>query len=1525
MALPAIKHLDPVVGVDVHSVLVTPGTPPVFLPHPYVGFMLDRREYIDAALGVIGSIVFTFTPVGKAAEAGLKWAKKGAKNELTSDPLIAEGVKLGKAVAPVAGEIAGAVGAGVGMGSMMGRPIFVNGFLRATVGTHSFHVPGLHFPLGESFAPPPEDFEPSNDGESYMGSRTVLANNDPMSFLALPVMSCWSVGLEPPPHNGAHTHRTALSMPSSVMLPIPIGRPVLVGGPPVMNMAALASSLFKAFRGSDWAKALADKLHLKSGFLRCNVLKAEPVDMTTGEVVVQQSDFTVRGRLLLTWERHYASDNAYAGAVGVGWQTPADIRLELMSHDGSIGVAAYFPNYATAFDALPAGDGWDAKIYDWQHGYALYRHGDRLVLRTLAGIEYGFALPQRWRQTVDALTGDARLEFRIGCIADLSGNAWVFERDEYGRVERIAEWTRDCATGRAIECGMRLCAGGDSHAGWLSALVLIDADGHTHQLVMYEHDGERNLSAAVDAMTQLHRYEYADGHRMTAHISARGVAFRYSHCVGDDGVWRVDRAWGNEGLFDYRFVYDRARMETCIIDSLGHISVMQLNARGMPVAEIDPLGGVTSYLYDVQGRANARTDPAGRTTGWEYDRYGCLVVQTLPDGSSIHTEFDADHRPVCVTLPGGRQWRYEWDARGNLLAQTAPGGATSSYVYDQYGQPVKHAGPRGALTRFDYDRDGNPAARTDAFGNRARYRCDWRGNVMERIDVNGRWSSYEYDRNGNLTRVIEPGRHEIHCVYDADGNPVRYRDAAGYGTQMEYSALGRLRRRVAPDGSVVEYRYDTEEQLVGVVNERGELYGLERDALGRIVTETDYWGQTRRYRYGPTGELLDSIDPLGQTTGYRYDRLGRIVQKCVPDPEQPDGLRIDRFEYDRRGDLVLAQNACCRVAFRYDDAGRVIAEQQGDEFTICSLYDAAGNRTERRTRFAAGTEVVEHTVRYSYDALDAVTSIQIDDAAPVLLERDARGQICAEQLGANLRRELSYEAGGRLASQRTLLVDTGVLFASEYAYDANGELVETRDSHGGVERFQYDPMGRVTSHLEPIGRLRHYLHDPAGDLLKTHIHEHRGAGAPAQGTWVREGEYDGCYHAYDRAGNLISRQDASQNLTLRWDAAGQLVETVAVRPALAGAKENQVWICARYEYDPFHRRVRKIAHVGPADSVAPISPSRISHFFWDGNTRVGEHVTGEDGGRVTDRDLHGDTLPDAGRVKEWIYYPETFRPLAMVNCDLAAGGVSKQATGRAAPGLEWTYFYQNGPNGAPVRMHDASGQVIWEVRYRSIEGAEHWEGSDQPLRLQGQDFDAESGLHYNRYRYFDPSTCSFISQDPVGLEGGLNLYGYAPATNNWVDPLGLTAGKFDPHNKLPPWEGRETTGVHYGSSQDEGLKIVSGMDEYRPAVTRKIGEYSGTLASLMRGASWDVEPKSGLLLPGEGSVASVHINYPGGPCINCRRATPLFMPDNTTLWVWHPTEEGGHSFGHFHGGLEGYDIGFLKRGAPCALRHLHPQ
>ncbi|WP_084908732.1 RHS repeat-associated core domain-containing protein [Burkholderia ubonensis] len=1478
MALLAVKHLDPVVGIDVHSVLVTPGTPPVFLPHPHVGFMLDLREYVEAAKGVVGSIAMTIVEekvieyiedhpdevkkLEDQADAAMRkvddmagWMS-GKLPDIEDNPVVAEGGSLAKEGKKLESRISNDLGSNVGAGGSSGRPIFVNGLLRATAGTHAYHVPGLHFPLGEAFVPPPaEDPEPSNDGESFMGSKTVLANNDPMSYMALQALSCWSIGMEPPSHNGAHTERTYPSMPSSVMLPIPVGRPVLVGGAPVMNMAAAAVGLFKAFRGSGWAKNLADKLHLKPGFLRCTVLGADPVDMITGEVVMRQRDFTLSGRLPLVWVRHYASHDTWRGAVGVGWRTPADIRLELMRHEGSMGVAAYFLDHATAFDAMPHAAGWPVRVYDWQYGYALYRQDDQMVLRA-RGIEYEFSLPAQWQRALEGLAEGATAKLPVMRMADLNGNAWVFEREPDQSLSRLVELKGEEATGRMIECEAGTGDQARGHASLLTALTLIDAGGCTHPLVGYEHDRSGNLVAALDAMSQPHHFAYDDGHRMVRHTSARGISFYYSHRRHDDGGWRVEHAWGDNGIADYRFVYDVANRETRMTDSLGYMTILQANQRGMPVAKIDPLGGVWSYRYDTLGRASAKTDPAGRTTFWEYDAYGNLLAQTLPDGRFVRVGYNADHRLVCMSAPGDRQWRYTWDERGNLLEQTSPIKITTRYEYDRHGQLVARTGPSGAVTRFAYDRDGNLDAVADALGHTTRYTYDVRANIVQIVNALGQVSRYEYDRNGNLTWAIEPGGGETFCRYDAGGNVTHYRDPNGQVTQLEYSALGHVRKRLTPHVGVIEYQYDTEGKLVGVINERGELYRLKRDALGRIVEEVDYWGQSRRYVYGPKGELLRSIDPLGQAIDYEWDMLGRLVKKRVRDPRQPAGDRTEMFSYDRRGNLIVAENPDSRVEWVYDALGRVVEERQGDDFVITHAYDAAGNRIERRTRLNAGGEFIAHTVRYRYDPFDVVSSVQIDEATPISFERDALGQIRVEHLGTELRHELSYTSEGALAKQ-ALFSGTSLLFASEYAYDANGEMTEKRDSQLGVEHYQYDPVGRLTGHLDPTGKLHRFLYDPAGDLLKTRIRRGNQTGAFGQDTWIREGEHDGCYYAFDCIGNLVSKQDPQQELMLRWDGDGLLIETLTVRRAPADAVDSggTLSIRTRYGYDVFHRRTKKITEIqrdvdSRAGSASSWSTSlRTSCYFWEGDAMVGEFAAvGEDivqlptnvpsSARTTQFQFPSrpvdtrDALPGLthlhGETREWIYYPGTFFPLAGMRrvsaTDTPRPPASDTRNARHATGDDdvWEdtgptrapsemYYFHSDPNGAPTRITDPLGVVVWAGNYAAwgtVARSSALEEFNQPLRFQGQYFDAETGLHYNRYRYYDSHVGIFVSQDPLGIWPATNIYRYANNTISWADPMGLDSADDTFRKIIQIMAQAGNKAVSWGATKNESEAIL---------------------------------------------------------------------------------------------------------------------
>jgi RHS repeat-associated protein len=109
-------------------------------------------------------------------------------------------------------------------------------------------------------------------------------------------------------------------------------------------------------------------------------------------------------------------------------------------------------------------------------------------------------------------------------------------------------------------------------------------------------------------------------------------------------------------------------------------------------------------------------------------------------------------------------------------------------------------------------------------------------------------------------------------------------------------------------------------------------------------------------------------------------------------------------------------------------------------------------------------------------------------------------------------------------------------------------------------------------------------------------------------------------------------------------------------------------------------------------------------------------------------------------------------------------------------------WYQCDHLGTPMELTDEQGDIAWAGVYKAWglakeQRSETAKRTDvrNPLRFQGQYFDVETGLHYNRYRYYDPQVGRFIGKDPIGLEGGFNIYAYAPNPVEWIDPYGLMA------------------------------------------------------------------------------------------------------------------------------------------------------
>ena len=102
--------------------------------------------------------------------------------------------------------------------------------------------------------------------------------------------------------------------------------------------------------------------------------------------------------------------------------------------------------------------------------------------------------------------------------------------------------------------------------------------------------------------------------------------------------------------------------------------------------------------------------------------------------------------------------------------------------------------------------------------------------------------------------------------------------------------------------------------------------------------------------------------------------------------------------------------------------------------------------------------------------------------------------------------------------------------------------------------------------------------------------------------------------------------------------------------------------------------------------------------------------------------------------------------------------------------------------GTPIQAFDANGEKVWERELTIYGGVRKETGimNFVAMRYQGQYFDQETGLCYNRFRYYSPETGQYVSQDPIGLAGNnLTLYAYVKNSNKEVDPLGLTPFSLD--------------------------------------------------------------------------------------------------------------------------------------------------
>lgn len=258
-----------------------------------------------------------------------------------------------------------------------------------------------------------------------------------------------------------------------------------------------------------------------------------------------------------------------------------------------------------------------------------------------------------------------------------------------------------------------------------------------------------------------------------------------------------------------------------------------------------------------------------------------------------------------------------------------------------------------------------------------------------------------------------------------------------------------------------------------------------------------------------------------------------------------------------------------------------------------------------------------------------------------------------------------------------------------------------------------------------------------------------------------------------------------------------------------------------FEYDAIGRRIvsRQTRQLAGGRSYI-----EVKRFVWHGLRMMQE-------------------VRDSG-VSNYIYSPDdAYTPLAREDAVIAAVATAATAVAITAAKLSSRlYHFHTHPTGTPLEVTDDAGELYWAGAYSAwgkvVDGAEAavLQRIDQPLRYPGQYADSGTGLHYNTFRFYDPDIGRFISQDPIGLAGGDNLYAYAPNPTGWDDPLGWCSTKL---------------------GKNMGARVGDGMGNHHliPEELMKSPEFSSMFTRL-KAMGFDGDAASnGHLLPGSEQLA----------------------------------------------------------------------
>lgn len=1137
----------------------------------------------------------------------------------------------------------------------------------------------------------------------------------------------------------------------------------------------------------------------------------EPINIATGNVYSVQRDFTtirpgIHPSLQLRFERTYNSRSRYSGPMGFGWTHNFNVSLipgNPVALRREAGQTLLFEEKGDGTFRSPSG------VFN-----TLSRDGDGYRYETVEHITYVFTSEGKLSKIRD-IHGNK-------LVAQFEGENLVSISDDLGRSIRL-EYADGVRISKVIDPGGREYRYSYDESANLISVSYPQDDGPAVKHYVYEDTKDpHNLTGVVDESgARWLTFSYDPKDRAILSESAGGTARIEVDYSGGDRI-TVTNSLGKQSVY---------RRET--IDGTAYItSITEAEVDGGRCSTCGPYG---MYLYGTGHTLDSFTDPMGNETSYTYDTRGNILTKIEARGSEVertvsYTYHEVFNKPATVRTASvdtkGREKITEFsyndtgdligvvekgyvngevrrkaetfkyneagqviridgpredvsdliqftyypndpslgDRRGMLHKVVTPSGVTEYTDYDSFGRPLQVKDPNGVATDFTYSRRGLMTSRTTE-GRSYRYAYSKVGKLIGVTDPENRTTLFRYDEARRLKEIEDPKGNRIRYGYDTEGNRIREAVLDREGSvlkevSMGYNSQNLLEWLRYPDGAERRYLYDENGNPVSITDENGFETSLAYDPLNRLMRETKQVkgvSLITDFLYDSQDNLTAVIDPEGRRTSYRFDDFKGRLATFSPD----SGLTS--YCYDEAGNLTSRTDAKgIEVHFTHDGLNRLLKIDYPSDPDVSFTYDEGPNGKGRLTgmRDASGTysygydavgnriweeKVLQgrsYNTEYRYDLAGLLSGVTYPTGRRVDYERDESGEVKRVSTQADSKagsattvaENLTYLPFGPLSSfrygngiqarhdfdSRYLLksLKEGAVLDLSYDYLPTGQVKGITDNLdlNRSQSFSYDPLGRLTEARGIYGSLG-YTYDGAGNRLTETFQNGLDTYTYLPGT-NRLGSIEGTHPLgviHDENGNITSLGTK----TFLYDEENRLIQAME-----AGAPVGF------YSYNGLGQRVSKEG----------------THFHYDLSGRLIAETS----------DRNGKAL------REYLYSEDRLLALSEQN--------------------QLCYTHTD-HLGSPIRMTDRNAKPILLLTYTPFGQATIDTGTAKKkpspkttlnLRLPGQYYDEETGLHYNWHRFYEPRIGRYTTPDPIGLAGGTHLYAYSQNDPiNRVDPLGL--------------------------------------------------------------------------------------------------------------------------------------------------------